>query len=452
MQMQIMPDNQKAEEQVIGMMILDMKARYKVLQTAKAEHFHKPLHAIIYAAVSSIVKEKGDVSITSICEKIGEETLGNMGGSYNVIEIAQSVVSSTNVDYYLGIVKDYYLRRSLINICERTLSKAYEGTADNPTGSILDEHTDSIRKIESSKERIFYSFPEITQKGIESIQEANDLANVYGTEGFSTGFNDLDFIIKGIKKKQQIVIAARPSMGKSSLALQLAVHFTRQGAKVALISYEMPVEEIGRRMIMQNVNLKGTLTKDGAKQIIQWCDGNKTLQFWVSDIGQNINELETDLSALNYESDGLNIAIIDYIGLIELGHRHNRSENSVLTEISRRLKLFAMRNNITTIALSQLNRDIERRNDPKPNLADLRDSGSVEQDADIVMFLYPPAKQNSDNDIWEMNLFIAKNRNGSLQTISLDFNRPKFLFAENNFGPMQLAEGQVKAAARYNRA
>ena len=357
--------------------------------------------------------------------------ISNIGGINYVVELVNSTPTSKNVEHYAKLVKEKASLRKVIAELSESLSSAYQG--DISINEIIEKTEKSILDI--SNQNVgngFRNVADIIDTHMQIVEKRSETDGV--VTGLSTGFVGLDKITTGLHEDNLIILAARPAMGKTALALDIAKHVATKEKKPAIIySLEMGAEDLIERMIASEgtvpaYHLKtGNLNTDEWKRVIQAQKILYDAPIFVDDTaGIRISEIRANARKLSQEMGSLGVIVIDYLQLITGSKGENRQQ--VVSEISRELKILAKDLKVPVIALSQLSRAVEQRQDKRPMLADLRESGSIEQDADIVAFLYREAYyQKEQADSQEANnvteLILEKNRHGSLGTVKLYFHK-----------------------------
>ncbi|BBE31350.1 replicative DNA helicase [Tepiditoga spiralis] len=437
----IPPNSLEAEESVIGSVFLDSEVLNDILEEIRWEDFYYEPNKMIFKIFETLF-EKGDpVDVVTVIEKLRVlNLLEKVGGEEGIIRLAQAVPTTANVIYYSRIVKEKALLRNLVKASSeiveavRTIGDAQE---------ILEYAEKRIFSIaEARATRTYDSIPNIIHGVIDQIVETKEKAEKGGiglVTGISTGFNTLDRLTSGLHPSDLIIIAARPSMGKSSFAMNLATNVALKSDKaVAIFSLEMSKEQLTNRILCSDAGVDLQKVRTGQISDEEWkkithSAGKlmKSKLIFDDEPGLDSRTLRAKARRMKREY-GIDVLIIDYLQLMSGGKRSSESRQQEISEISRSLKLIARELNITVIALSQLSRAVEQREDKRPRLSDLRESGAIEQDADIVMFLYREAyykrKKEGDqgklilNQIHDSELIIGKQRNGPIGTVILKFN------------------------------
>lgn len=425
------PHNLEAEQSVIGSMFLTKKALQKSLELLAPEDFYLDAHIKIFTCIKAIDDEKRPVDITTVSEELSNRGwLKQIGDIEYLAEMVNSVPTTANIDEYINIVSEKSLLRKLIDEATAIVKDSYHiGT------NIGDFLYQSQKKIADVSQGLRGSeFKDIQTVLMKAQSDLEALASNKGDiTGIPTGFYDLDKITSGFHPHELIIIAARPGMGKTAIALNMATNMAIHSKKtVALFSMEMGAEQLVTRMLSSVGQIDGNKLKTGALEHMDWKRVNEAISrlsdtkiFIDDNAGQSVAEIRSKCRRLKSSTSGLDIVIIDYLTLIQSANKgggggQNRQQE--VSEISRALKTMAMELDIPVIALSQLSRGIEQRTDKKPMLSDLRESGAIEQDADIVAFLHCTDEEREKEDSL-MEFAIRKHRNGPLKDIPLIFKR-----------------------------
>jgi len=428
----ILPHDLVAEQSLLGAVFISPDAIISLADELTPDDFYKPANKIVFKTMLSLLEKGEPIDATTMVSALTNQgDISNIGGINYVVELVNSTPTSKNVEHYAKLVKEKATLRKVIADLSDSLSSAYQGDV-----SI----SDIIAKIEKSMLDIsnqntgtgFRNVADILDTHMQ-IVETRSQTDGFVT-GLSTGFVGLDKITTGLHEGNLIILAARPAMGKTALALNIAKHVATMERKPAVIfSLEMGSEELIERMVasegmIPGYHLKtGNLSTDEWKRLVHAQSNLYDVPIFVDDTaGIRISEIRSKARKLSQEMGGLGIIIIDYLQLITGSKRENRQQ--IVSEISRELKILAKDLRVPVIALSQLSRSVEQRQDKRPMLSDLRESGSIEQDADIVAFLYRDAYyQKEQADSQEANnvteLILEKNRHGSLGTVKLYFHK-----------------------------
>ncbi len=426
----IPPQNIEAEQAVLGSMLIEKEAIARVTEFLKGRDFYRDAHKVIFEAMLELFGSGEAVDIVTLTEELKKRgKLEDVGGIAYITSLSNSVPTAANVVYYGKIVEEKSLLRGLINASTEIAEMSYEGSED--AKNIVDRAEKLILEVSENKgTRDFTPISDIVIGAFDKIEE---LYKSKGSiTGLSSGFKDLDRLTSGLQPSDLILVAARPSMGKTAFTLNIASHVgIREKQTVAFFSLEMSKEQLVQRMLCaeapidsQRLRIGEVEEKDWPK-IIQAADKLSSAPIFIDDTpGITVMEMRAKARRLKKESD-LKLIIIDYLQLMQ-GSGKNNGDNrqQEISEISRSLKALAREMDVPIIALSQLSRSVETRQVKKPMLSDLRESGSLEQDADIVAFLYREDYYNPDAENKNVtDVIIAKHRNGPVDTIQLFFHK-----------------------------
>ncbi len=437
----ILPHDLAAEQSVLGAVFIAPDTIISLADELTPDDFYKPANKIVFKTMLSLLEKGEPIDATTMVSALTNQgQIKEIGGINYVVELVNSTPTSKNVEHYAKLVKEKSTLRRVIADLSESLSSAYQG--DVSIGDIIAKTEKSLLDISNQNAGTgFRNVADILDTHMQ-IVETRSQTDGFVT-GLSTGFVGLDKITTGLHEGNLIILAARPAMGKTALALNIAKHVATMERKPAVtFSLEMGAEELIERMLASEgmvpaYHLKtGNLSTDEWKRLVQAQNNLYNAPIFVDDTaGIRISEIRSNARKLAQEMGGLGVIIIDYLQLITGAKGENRQQ--IVSEISRELKILAKDLKVPVIALSQLSRAVEQRQDKRPMLADLRESGSIEQDADIVAFLYRDAYyQKEQADSQEANnvteLILEKNRHGSLGTVKLYFHKEytKFSSAE----------------------
>lgn len=433
MQEKILPNNIAAEQSVLGAMFLSKYALQKAMETLNKNLFYLEANGKIFNAISNLAEKGVPIDATTVVAELDKEKiLSQVGGVEYISEIINIVPTASNVDEYIKIVEEKAILRRLI---EEATSIATDGyTSKSDINEILDNAEKKIFSVvKSRKGSEFRTIQDVlykTQSDLEKLSQTKGEIT-----GLATGFYDLDKVTSGLHENELIIIAARPAMGKTAFALNLATNIAINTDKtVALFNMEMGAEQLATRMLSSLGQIDGYKFRTGRFDNSDWNRVSEAIskladtKMFIDDTpGMTIGEIRAKCRRLASSEKGLGIVIIDYLQLISGSEKYLGNRQQEVSEISRSLKTLAMELNIPVVALAQLSRTVEGRDDKRPLLSDLRESGSIEQDADIVAFLYRDdyyTKQISiDENTSKSEFIIAKHRNGPTTTIDLIFRR-----------------------------
>ncbi|MEY3369316.1 MAG: primary replicative helicase [Bacteroidota bacterium] len=431
----VQPQALPLEEAVLGALMLEKEALPIVLDILKPESFYKDSHQLIYRAILRLFERSNPVDLLTVTEELRKSgDLESIGGAYYLVELTNRVASSANIEYHGRIVAQKHIQRELIKVSTQIIRDAYEDTTDVFT--LLDEAEKGLFAVtQNNLSRQYQSMSELAGKALKVLEELKNKKD--GLTGVPTGFTALDRLTSGWQPSDLIIVAARPGMGKTSFTLALAQNAAMTfGKGVALFSLEMSGIQLVQRLISMEAEIPGSKMRSGKLESYEWQQLHSTIErvgeapIFIDDTpGINIFELRAKCRRLKMQYD-IQLIIIDYLQLMsggmEANSRGNREQE--ISSISRALKGLAKELNVPVIALSQLSRAVEVRGGSKrPQLSDLRESGAIEQDADIVTFIYRPEyyqileDENGQSLKGIAEIIIAKHRNGSLDTVKLRF-------------------------------
>ena len=428
----ILPHDLVAEQSVLGAVFISPETMTSLADELTPDDFYKPANKIVFKTMLSLLEKGEPIDATTMVSALTNQgDISNIGGVTYVVELVNSTPTSKNVDHYAKLVKEKATLRKVIAKLSESLSSAYQG--DISINEIIEKTEKSMLDISNQNAGTgFRNVADILDTHMQ-IVETRSQTDGFVT-GLSTGFVGLDKITTGLHEGNLIILAARPAMGKTALALNIAKHVATMERKPAVIfSLEMGAEELIERMVasegmIPGYHLKtGNLNPDEWRRLVQAQNNLYDAPIFVDDTaGIRISEIRSKARKLAQEMGGLGVIIVDYLQLITGSRGENRQQ--IVSEISRELKILAKDLRVPVIALSQLSRSVEQRQDKRPILSDLRESGSIEQDADIVAFLYRDAYyQKEQADSQEANnvteLILEKNRHGSLGTVKLYFHK-----------------------------
>ena len=423
------PQNIEAEQAVLGAMLIKKEAIVEVQEILRPDDFYREAHRIVYEAMAELQNNDEAVDLVTLTEQLRKlEKLDKIGGISFVTQLANAVPTAANVTYYAKIVKETAELRNLINAATEIAGAAYEDVENVET--IMDEAEKKILAVASSQNGgAFEPMKSIVMRTFERIDVLYESKG--GLTGISSGFKDLDTLTAGLQKSDLILVAARPSMGKTAFTLNIASYVGLHGSRVAFFSLEMSKEQLMQRMLCSEGGIDASRLRTGQLDETEWnrlvetADKLSRAPVFIDDTaGITVMELRSKARRLKAEH-GLDLIIIDYLQLMQ-GRPSKNGDNrqQEISEISRSLKALARELDVPVIALSQLSRSVESRQVKKPMLSDLRESGSLEQDADIVMFLYREDYYDKDTENKNITeVIIAKHRNGPVDTIQLFFQK-----------------------------
>jgi replicative DNA helicase len=425
------PQSIEAEQSVLGSLMIDKNAIIKIADLVNEDDFYKNSHGKIYKTMLYLYEHHEPIDLLSLSNRLKETgEMEQIGGRSYLASLANAVPTAANIVHYAKIVAKKSVLRKLIDNASQIVSAAYDETGE--IDKTLDEAEQKIFSV--SQKHIRQDFTPVKPILEEAFDRIDELHKNKGKlRGIPTGFGDLDNILAGLQKSNLIILGARPSVGKSSLGLDLVRHAAvKEKVPVGIFSLEMSKEEVIDRLICAEANIDlwklrtGRLSDSGENddfsRIGHAMGVLSEAPIFVDDSASiNVMEMRTMARRLQAEH-GLKMLVIDYLQLMEgRGNTDNRVQE--VSEISRSLKGLARELNIPIVALSQLSRGIESRTDQRPKLSDLRESGSIEQDADVVLFIYREDKTKTDSENKNIaEIMVAKHRNGPVGSVKLFFN------------------------------
>ncbi len=421
-----LPVDHDAERSVLGGVLLDHESLFKVQDKLQPAYFDQPRHRVIYDAFNAIVEKGEPINLVSLKSWLEDHSrLDESGGVNYLAELASFVPTAAHIEQHARIVRDKALARALIRTCEQVATRGYDGTA--PVQDLVEQAERSVLQIASG--HIETGF--VTVKGeLEGTFEFMERIQSGDLTGLRCGFEDIDKITGGLSGGDLVVLASRPSMGKTALALNVARNVAvEHGGCVGLFSLEMSTRQLILRLLMAEAQIDFSRFRNGFLGERDWprltraADVLSEARVFIDDSGSlTITDISAKARRLHREQS-LSLVIVDYIQLIQ-GRRSSDRREQEVAETTRLLKLLAKDLDVPIMALSQLNRGPEQRPNPhkRPVLADLRESGAIEQDADIVLFIYRDEFYNQDTvDPGVAELIVAKQRNGPTGTVKLRF-------------------------------
>ena len=432
-----LPNDYEAEMSVLGVAFLNKDALEKISDEVTEDMFFNDKNRIIFNAIISLYKEKNPIDITTIKAELDKKkVLNEVGGLPYLMEVIDSVVTSANLEYYIKILKDHAIRRNLINTATDIVTNAY--SSENING-LLDESERSIlNAVRVRQTSEFVPIHEILRRAQERLEELSK--NKSDITGIRTGFYDLDKATAGLHGGELIILAARPGMGKTAFALNIATNaaFSTEKA-IAIFNLEMSAEMLVNRMIASVGGIDSYKLSTGKLEHNDWKRYNEAMSklgstniFIEDNASITAPEIKSKCRKLASGPNGLGLVVIDYLQLVTTGSNRIESRQVEVSEISRSLKTMALELDVPVIALAQLSRSVDKRENKEPALVDLRESGSLEQDADLVLFLnrkdYYEAKTEKKETIVPIDVIIAKHRKGStgLYRLLFELNMSNF--------------------------
>jgi len=432
------PHDLVAEKSVLGAILIDSSAINLVAEFLKPNHFYLPEHQTIFASMLTLFEKQQPIDIVTLQDQLKKEgNLKKIGGASYLSELIDTVPSSAYIEHYAQIVKNHYVKRKIIELSSRMVEKAFL------------EETDAKKLLEDAEGKIFnlsyehlrqdfISLKDVLAQSFERLEDFMKRGAKY--RGIPTGFGDLDNKLAGMQDANLLILAARPGIGKTTFALNIALNVAlKEKLPVGFFSLEMSKEELVNRLLVAQADIDawrlktGRLSDDDFRRLTEAMGELSEAPIFIDDTpGASIIEMRTKARKLKIEK-GLRFLIVDYLQLAN-GGRFFESRVQEVSFVSQGLKNLARELKIPVLAISQLSRAVEQRGSKKPQLSDLRESGSIEQDSDVVMFLY---QEEESEDLLDQNkrlvkLFIAKHRNGPIGEIDLMFrgDRVKFYGVE----------------------
>lgn len=445
---QVPPQNNEAEQAVLGAVFISGDALVEAMEYVTADDFYRKAHRLIFETMVEL-NERGEgidaVTLKSALD--AQNQLEDIGGIGYLAELAEAVPTAANVVYYAKIVSEKAMLRRLIQTAQNIVAKGY--AQDEDVTDILDTAEKEIMDVSERQNKAgFKSISDVLTSSIEQIDKLYQ--NEEDITGLSTGYRDLDKITAGLHEDELIILAARPGVGKTAFVLNIAQNIgTKTNENIAIFSLEMGAEQLVNRMLCAEGSIDANHLRTGQLDELEWQNlivamgSLSKANIYIDDTpGVKMAEIRAKCRRLVKEKGGVGLIVIDYLQLIEGSGQENRQQE--VSAISRQLKKLAKELRVPVIALSQLSRGVEQRQDKRPVLSDIRESGSIEQDADIVAFLYrddyyrdepgedgddfgggnPPApapQQSDDADVGEVEVIIEKNRAGARGTVKLLF-------------------------------
>ena len=432
------PHDIEAEQAILGCMLTDKDSVIDAIEVLKEEAFYREDNKAIFSAILSLYSKSEPIDLITVkAELIENGNFERIGGLEYLASLPEKVPTTSNVQKYIKIVDEKWMLRSLVNSANELISLGYNETED--VDILMDMAEKKVFELTQKKNSKGYT--SLKDVLVESFGKLEELYNQKGRiSGLSTGFMDLDLKTSGLHNSDLIIVAARPAMGKSAFAINIATNVAVQSGKgVVIFNLEMSKDQVGNRILCSEAMVDSNKIRTGQIEDEDWVKLASTLSrlseapIYIDDTaGISIMEIRAKCRKLKIEKD-IGLIVIDYLQLIQGSGKRNSSREQEISEISRSLKILAKELNVPVIALSQLSRGVERRDDKRPMLSDLRESGAIEQDADIVMFLYRDDYYNEDSEKKNIaEVILAKHRGGSTGTVDLAWlaNYTKFASLE----------------------
>jgi replicative DNA helicase len=419
------PYNLEAEQAVLGAILLDNTAIHKALEVFDSDDFYRKSHQKIFNAMLELIDRSDAVDLLLLRDELERRReLEEIGGPAYLAALVDQVPTAANIEFHARVVHEKAIARNLLNASIEIATRCYDDSED--VNDILEDAEQKIFSISEGKiKQGFTTLEEIVRRGFEHIEELAERKS--WVTGVPTGFVDLDYMTSGLQPSDLIIIAARPAMGKTSLCLNMAQYIgVRAQIPTAIFSLEMSKEQLGIRLLCAESRLDshnvriGKLGDEDWQRLAHASEILSKAPIYIDDTpALSILDMRAKAKRLKLERD-LGIVIVDYLQLMQARFRHENRQQEI-TEISRSLKALAKELNVPVVALSQLSRAVEQRTDKRPQLSDLRESGAIEQDADVVMFIYRPDVYFEDAPEGTAEIIIGKQRNGPIGIVQLAF-------------------------------
>lgn len=449
-QNRVPPNNLEAEQAVIGAIFLDPDSFSTAAERLVPTDFYRTNHQVIFEAMVQLFERGEPIDLVTVTTLLADNNkLDVAGGVTYLTDLASSVPTAANIDYYSKIVEEKSLLRRLIQTATNIVTQTY--SREDEVEEVLDEAERSILEVASRKNvNAFKPIKDVlidVYDNIEKLHHAKD-----DVTGIPTGYRDLDRMTSGFQKNDLIIIAARPSMGKTAFALNIAQNVAiNTGENVAIFSLEMGAEQLVQRMLCAEGNIDSQRLRTGKLEQEDWSKLTMAMGslshagIYIDDSpGIRVTDIRSKCRRLKQEH-GLGMIFIDYLQLIQGSERSRENRQQEVSEISRSLKALARELEVPLIALSQLSRGVESRQDKRPMMSDLRESGSIEQDADIVGFLYREDYYEKESENQNIEIIIAKQRNGPTGTVELAFVKEYNKFVDLDYRYTEEAIPQMQS-------
>ena len=428
-----LPHNFLAERMILSCLLVNSEAIEITIKTIPVEAFYFQNHQEIYKIIIFMTKNKVPIDVLTVITCLQNNgLLQKIGGIKVLIELISQIPNLVYLEEYLRLVKDKFLRRSLIKLGYEIVNSGY--ITNIPLEIIISDFENKLlnltnetkpQKLVTSAELLNDIFFDLKEKSLNP-----------GLSGLPSGFYDLDSLTQGFQKSDLIILAGRPSTGKTAFGLNVCLNLIKRfKLPVLFFSFEMSKEQIMYRLLSMETNISQIRLKSGKLNQDDWLKINKMITilskfpFFIDDTSDlSVNDIRSKIKSVYFEQNKIGLVIIDYLQLVQNSKVKNESRVQELAQITRSLKAIAREFNIPIIALSQLNRGVENRLDQKPILSDLRESGSIEQDADLVLMLYNNPSNKNDSKLHLIELIIAKQRNGPIGLINLNFDKMRTKF------------------------
>jgi len=420
------PQNIEAEQSILGAILLENEALSKVLEILSPEDFYRESHRKIFNVMLGLFDKNEAIDLITVTDVLKRSNdLDAVGGVTYLSSLVTQVPTSANVRYHSKIVKEKALLRALLRSATEIAARVYESSLE--ADEMVDQAERTIFDISDKRTKTsFYTLKDVIKSSFEMIEHLYDKKEAI--TGIPSGFGDLDALTTGFQPGDLVVIGGRPSMGKTALGLNIAQHVGLEMREpIAIFSLEMSKEQLALRMLCSEAMVdsnsvrKGFIRKEDWHKLTSAAGKLAEAPIFIDDSSSiTVLEMRAKARRLKMEHGGLSLVIVDYLQLMRSRGGFERREQEI-SEISRSLKGLAKELRVPVIALSQLNRGVEQRHDRRPTLADLRESGAIEQDADVIIFLYRDRVYNKENTSDKAEVIIAKQRNGPTDTVHLTF-------------------------------
>jgi replicative DNA helicase len=419
------PHDVEAERAVLGSLFLDKDAIYSAIEELGADDFYRPAHGQIFTAAAELAQKNEPIDVVTVSSRLkAKGELESAGGLPALISLSEAVPTAANLRYYAAIVRKKALLRRLISAGTEIVRNAYDAPDPDQAVDLAEKQIFDIAKVKSRG-----GITPVSEIVVEAFKRIEKLAEQKSTiTGVPSGIIDLDHKLSGLQPSDLVIVAGRPSMGKTAFALGMGLHAaTLAGKSVAIFSLEMSKESLVVRMLCSDGRINSHKMRTGYLEDEDWPRLAKAAgrlsesKIYIDDTG-SISVMETRAKCRRLAAEhGLDMVIVDYLQLMR-GSGNTQSREQEISEISRGLKTLAKELSVPVIALSQLNRGVEQRVDKRPGLSDLRESGAIEQDADVIMFVYRDEVYNPETEFKGIaELIIGKQRNGSIGTVPCRF-------------------------------
>ena len=425
------PHNHEAEQAVIGAIFLDSSTLITASEILRPDDFYRSAHQKIFETFIRLSDRGKGIDVVTVTEELSsKKELENVGGVAYIMELANAVPTAANVGHYAKIVEEKALLRRLIHVATKIVEDGY--TREDEVESLLGEAERKVMEVANRKNASdFRHIKDVLVNTFDNIEQMQHRTG--DVTGIPTGFTALDKLTAGFQRNDLIIVAARPSVGKTAFALNVAQNVAvRADENVAIFSLEMGAEQLIMRMLCAEGNIDaqnlrtGSLTPEDWNKLMIAMGTLSDAGIFIDDTpGIRISEIRAKCRRLANEQGGLGMILIDYLQLIQGNGKSGESRQQEVSEISRSLKALARELKVPVIALSQLSRGVEQRQDKRPMMSDLRESGSIEQDADIVAFLYREDYYDKSDEAEKgiIEIIVAKQRNGPTDTVKLMFKK-----------------------------